>query len=850
MNGNKIWLTAAMLTGYALCPAQDFKLNSGEYFENQGANVMVFSDVYPEGHQGGVTVALNGNRLAANGDVRFEVSQGQWQGLPKLRKRTVSPDRNEIQVTLSYPDSAKHLAGFNPMLYPDFAFSYTVSVKAENDYLVLTVDLDRPVPERFASKLGFNLELVPSTLLGKPWLMDDQTGIFPHQPMGPTRSMDSNTNHLGYFNPEGKASLDRLLLDRTTYNPMIADNLSAAPFAKGKTFVLNPHDDLAKLTIRSEKGDLVLYDGRVNHNNGWFILRSEFPAGTTRGAVRWIFKPQVSPAWRHQPVVQTSQIGYHPDQKKVAVIELDPRDTQRLQPTLYRITAEGKQLVKQVPARVWGPFLRYNYLQFDFSEITQEGLYQVCYGEQQSPVFRIARDVWQKGIWQAEIEYFLPIQMCHMRVNEKYRVWHDYCHRDDARMAPVNINHIDGYEQGPSTLCPYQPGESVPGLKEGGWHDAGDYDLRIESQAGEAYILAMAYENLGASWDETSIDFDKHVVELHQPDGRNDFLQQVENGARTIVAGWRTLGRLYRGIICPTVRQYVHLGDASAHTDHRDGTADDRWVFTEDNPGRELQVAAWLAGISRALKEYNPTLSRECLGIARELFLRTRCDNQWTLQAKVHAGVELYLATKEKQYSDFVLGQQDFICQNITRTAWFVGRFDRAVANKKFSKALRAALPQVRQMYREYSERTPYGVPHDRGNRSSGSWEPQQLGYNYCYLQAAYPDLFEPDYLFNAMQYLLGMHPGQNQSSFVTGVGAETMKAAYGTNRADWSYIPGGVAPGTNLIRPDLPELLHFPYLWQEGEYCLGGHASWFMYMTLAADRILNPNSPTNSIPK
>ena len=78
-------------------------------------------------------------------------------------------------------------------------------------------------------------------------------------------------------------------------------------------------------------------------------------------------------------------------------------------------------------------------------------------------------------------------------------------------------------------------------------------------------------------------------------------------------------------------------------------------------------------------------------------------------------------------------------------------------------------------------------------------------GYNYCYLHAAYPDLFAPDYIFNAVQYLLGMHPGRNQAAFVTGVGAETMKAAYGVNRADWSYIPGGVSPGTNLIRPTCP---------------------------------------------
>ena len=55
--------------------AQDFRINPSGYFENGGANVMVFSDVYPEGHQGGLTLVLNGDRRAANGDVRFEISQ-------------------------------------------------------------------------------------------------------------------------------------------------------------------------------------------------------------------------------------------------------------------------------------------------------------------------------------------------------------------------------------------------------------------------------------------------------------------------------------------------------------------------------------------------------------------------------------------------------------------------------------------------------------------------------------------------------------------------------------------------------------------------------------------------------
>lgn len=101
----------------------------------------------------------------------------------------------------------------------------------------------------------------------------------------------------------------------------------------------------------------------------------------------------------------------------------------------------------------------------------------------------------------------------------------------------------------------------------GGWHDAGDFDLRIESQAGESYILALAYEAFHPNLDVTSIDQINRVTEIHQPDGKNDLLQQVENGALTVVNGYLALGRLYRGIICNDLRQYVLLGDAAAMTD-------------------------------------------------------------------------------------------------------------------------------------------------------------------------------------------------------------------------------------------------------------------------------------------
>src|SRR3712207_7758246 len=34
--------------------------------------------------------------------------------------------------------------------------------------------------------------------------------------------------------------------------------------------------------------------------------------------------------WTYQPVVQISQVGYHPNQQKIAVIETDPTDQRRL----------------------------------------------------------------------------------------------------------------------------------------------------------------------------------------------------------------------------------------------------------------------------------------------------------------------------------------------------------------------------------------------------------------------------------------------------------------------------------------------------------------------------------------
>ena len=821
--------------------AQQFKLNDSGYFNCEGIDVMAFSDFYPEGHQGGISLIMNGQRIATNGDIRLEPTPGQWQAVPKQLSRKVN-DSN-IETTLCFPDSSRHLTGFNPMVYPDLQLHYTVRLEADGEGVIVSVDLDKPVPDRYLGKVGFNLEFFPGVLFGKPWIMDAQTGIYPQQPNSPIVYSSTVINSPGNFHPTGSPLADISNLRGEgygySYSPLTADEVIAAPYAVGRRFTSCPDDPMSRVTIETlTNSDLKLYDGRMNHNNGWFVLRSEIPSGATKGAVRWRITPNVMKEWQYKPVIQTSQVGYLCNQKKEAIIELDKRATATDKVRLYQITPKGEQLVSEIDAAEWGTFLRYKYLKVDFSNVTSEGLYLVRYGDSQSATFRVANDVFDRGVWQPVVEYFLPVQMCHMRVNEKYRVWHDRCHLDDARMAKVG-NHFDGYDQKDGIL-PFASGEKVKGVNVGGWHDAGDFDLRVESQAGECYILSLAYEAFRPEIDATAIDQKTKTCEIHQADGKNDILQQIEHGALSVVGGYKALGRLYRGIICPSLRQYAMLGDAAAMTDGVAGNADDRWIFTEDNPYRELSTAAQLAATSRVLRGFNDTLSVSCLDIARAIFSATKAEGRMA-GVKVQAAAELYLTTSEKQYLDYIVDHADAQGRGV---AWYLARVEKLVSDSKdkkvrsWCKAYRESLKKYSEQLAETVKRTPYGVPYEPSIWGAG-WDIQRFGFENYFLADAYPDMFSKEPVCNALNFVLGCHPGSNQASFASGVGAKSATVGYGLNRADWSYIPGGVISGTALIRPDFPELLTFPFLWQQTEYVLGGGSSHYMFLVLAVQKLM-----------
>jgi endoglucanase len=302
--------------------------------------------------------------------------------------------------------------------------------------------------------------------------------------------------------------------------------------------------------------------------NGWFVVRSLIPPKKTGKVLEWLVTPNGIPGWTRRPVIAHSQVGYHPAQSKIAVLETDPNASAPPTVRLLAVAANGRlteRLAK--PAAPWGRYLRYDYARFDFTAVREPGLYVIDFAGVRTEPFRIAADVYQRGVWQSTLDTFLPVQMDHVLVNDRYRVWHGASHLDDARQTPVDHVHFDLYAQGPTTDSPYRPGQHIPGLNVGGWFDAGDFDIRTQSQYAVVSTLALARETFGIDRDQTTVEPQKRLVDLGRPDGRPDILQQIEHGTLALLSQYRTVGHAIAGVVEPTLAQYTHLGDAVTKTD-------------------------------------------------------------------------------------------------------------------------------------------------------------------------------------------------------------------------------------------------------------------------------------------
>ena len=802
-------LVAAPIVTSAAVPA----LNDKAYFSQPSLDIVVFSNWYNglfgDSKISGVELVHFGERIATNGDVRLSATPEQWDPIPTFVERKVDNNTNTISATLSYPE---------------FDFTYTISASPIENGVEITLSSPRPVPAELVGKAGFNMEFLPANYMETSFLADGKPGTFPLYPTGVKEI-------IGQHEP--------------------------APLASAKQLVLAPESDTKRVMIESS-APLTLYDGRAKAQNGWYVVRGVLPENKQGELLTWRITASTDDAWLRDPMIAHSQVGYLPGQTKRAVIELDKHAPVNGMAELLKVNADGSKAVvkKAAPGKV-EDYTRYQYATFDFTDVTEPGLYQLRYKGTTTASFPIAEHVLDAA-WYPTLDHYFPVQMDHVLVNEAYRVWHGASHLDDALQAPVNHEHFDLYAQGPTTDTQYKPGEHIPGLNVGGWYDAGDYDIRTQTQYRTVRFLVQAFEEFGIDRDTTLVDYDRKYVDIHVPDGKPDLLQQIEHGTLALLAQFKAVGHAIPGIIVPDISQYTHLGDGLTMTDNliynpsmadtesngiESGVFDDRWAFTSKSTPLNYGSMAAMAAASRTLQGYEPVLAKESLDTAIAAWA-SEADKQPDLfrvgnttgggleEEKLKAAVELLVTTGDTQYKHAVTALLPHIEEHFGRSAVLAVRA-LPFMDKAYKKRIRAAAEAYKPKLEAATSKNPFGVVITEYGWA-GNGTVLDMAVTQYYLHQAYPDLYSSDLIYRSLDYLYGTHP-DSDISFVSNVGTVSKKVAYGMNRADYSFISGAIVPGVLILKPDLPENMeNWPFLWGENEYVIDLGASYLFTVNAA----------------
>lgn len=830
-----LFLSFAVLT-LAACnddSPRGLKLNDLEYFEKPGVNVLVYSNLFTGGFNdeknAGIELIHHGVRTAQGGAVRLSNTPEQWDLVPATPNRTVNRETESIETTLRYED---------------YDFDSRVVVTAKGNGVEISVYLDKPVPAQLEGSAGFNLEFLPSQYWGKTYLMDGQVNRFSRYVTGKTITRPISEK-LKQF--KGYKTYD----DRGT-----GTFIDVIPLDSGRNIILAPEDPERMVEITSHDADLLLFDGRVLAQNGWYVVRSLLPAGKTGKVLSWTVEANAIENWIREPNIGFSQVGYLPAQPKVSVIELDKNDQPLAKASIYKVNDDGNtSRVFTGDVVSWGDYYKYHYVKFDFSSVNTPGIYFIQYGDFKTNNFIIGDNVYDQ-ITDATSDIWIPIHMNHMFVKEAYRVWHGEPFKDGYRQAPPNTDHFDLHWQGPTTDTKYEALELIPGLNVGGFFDAGDFDIETHSNISVVQNFVQTWEYFKPLRDQTFVDQKQRHVVLHRPDGTPDILQLIEHGTLNLVAQAEILGHMAQTLSNSVLYNYHHLGDAASLTDglpynpnlgpyevaadgRSSGVKDDLWAFTSRNPNLDLQAATMFAAASRALKGYNDDLSERALLQSKRLLKEATelLANQPQEQSRrgggaadVSTNLQLYISTGEQQYADKF---QELLWPALDRYLSFViltALHGIPHMDEAYKEKLRPYVVKYKEYIDDLEKDNPYGVPIGLGNWAGGGMV-VNFGTTICFANSYFPEIIDASHAYKTTNWLFGCHPYHNYSLVAT-VGAARPKAVfYGNNRADFSFIPGNVAPGLLFRQPDHFENYDdWPFLWGQNEGTIAGNTSYLIF--------------------
>ena len=826
--------SAVLLASCSGTAEQDFVLNDSEYFEKQGVNVLVYSNLYNGGFNdeknSGIEIIHHGVRTVQGGAVRLSSTPEQWDLVPATPSRTVNKENGSIEVALRYED---------------YDFNSRVVVTEKGKAFEIAVYLDEPLPDRLAGHAGFNLEFLPSQYWAKTYIVDGRPDRFPRYAASETVTKPNSEKPKQY---KGYKTYD----DRGT-----GRYIDPLPLEQGKEFIIAPDAPERMMTIKSDDSEIMLYDGRMLAQNGWFVFRSELPAGKIGKVITWTVEPNSVEGWVREPNIGFSQVGYLPDQPKIAVIELDKNYRNEKSAKVIKVENDGTEKVAYTGKVVnWGMFYKYDYDRFDFSDVKESGVYYLQYGDTKTNNFIINDNVYDK-ITDATSDIWIPIHMNHMYVNEGYRVWHGEPFKEGYRQAPRNTDHFDLHDQGPTTDTKFKDLELIPGLNVGGYFDAGDFDIETHSNISVVQNLVRAWELFRSDRDQTFVSQEQRYVDLHRPDGTPDILQYIEHGVLNLVAQAEILGHMSQTLSNSVLDNYHHLGDAGSLTDglpynpalkpyevakdgKSSGTPDDMWAFTSRDPYRDFNAATMFAAASHALRGYNDALADRALKQSKRLLkeaaelMAKRPQNGNTSRSgaggNISANLQLYVATGEQEYLDkFEAMLWPSLDRNVNRSLQTA--LDAIpYLGEEYKEKLRPYVEEFKTFIEDLEKDNPYGVPIGLGNWAGGG-QVLNHGTTVCYASKYYPEIIDKSHAYKVAEWFFGRHPYHNYSLVATVGAARPKEVFYGNNRADFSFIPGNVAPGVLFRHPDHFENYDdWPFLWGQNEGTIGGNTSYLIF--------------------
>lgn len=621
---------------------------------------------------------------------------------------------------------------------------------------------------------------------------------------------------------------------------------------------LLPDDPTRNLTLRSTSSSIGLSDGRQWGDQSYVVAVALPLDGST---LHFTLTPPPADPGPNPPAVRYSHAGYLPVGPKQAVLEIDWRDSfPNPAVRLERKTESGAQTVltgEFVPVLqdFWKQFAV-----FDFSAVEESGEYRLVWAGGATDWFPIAPNIFENR-WQNTLDFFFPFQMSHAAVDLGGGLAHAASTLDDAVAVPPYTVGADGFiSYEADGAAGYVP------LDVGGWFDAGDYDLNVAAQAFVVHQLALAWEEFAPRRDLHGLDLANRRLNVRQPNGIPDLLEQIEWGTRWLLSMQAADGRVFVGVV-ESPDRYGETALPEEMTDGIPNSGDERWLFHDYHSDVNLKFVAATAAASRALRASNPQLAEQAWQAAlrawdyfqshpevyREtVYFYPRAEGREQMIAA--AAIELYLTQPDPTYlrtlEQFIpyfenlptdwpaptIGSQQ---SNFWYVPPFLARLYPHLPDSALKTSIRAALEDAADLLNQLSAPVPFPFMADWPYSDWGEVGTYVSGINEAYwLQKVLPDRIRLSDLFPAAYWVYGLHP-VNDFTLVFGSGlpeplyhySSILYVRFGSAPAS---VPGAVVPGiATLTEARVLYYLDQPETYRNNEACIYDAAS-FLFAMLA----------------